>query len=158
MKPSGVQFARPIRPPDFVTRANLGSRPGVVWSEHHAEGRQDGVELAVVEGQLLDVGDGERDGHALGPRSVGATVEKARDVVGRRNTGAAPSSGEGGVAVAGRDVEDLLVPVDVARFGKLLTDELEGGADDGVVAARPGGLLATLDGGEIDRDGHVSSS
>ena len=38
MKPSGVQLARPIRPPDLHTRSNSAAVPVLVGTEHSAEG------------------------------------------------------------------------------------------------------------------------
>ena len=81
----------------------------------------------------------------------GAALEQRFDVVGGGDLAAAARGGERGVAVAGRDVEHALVPAQVAGLGELLADDLEGGADDGVVAAGPRGLLAGLEGGEIGR-------
>jgi hypothetical protein len=80
----------------------------------------------------------------------GAFLEQRRDVVGRRHHAAAARRGERRVAVAGGDVEDALVEAEVERFGELLADDLQGRADDGIVAARPGRLLAGLERGEVD--------
>ena len=41
----------------------------------------------------------------------------------------------------------------VEGFAQLLADDLQGGADDGIVAGRPGALLAGLDGVEVDAGG-----
>ena len=128
---------------------HLGGGARVVGGEHHAEGGEDGVEARVAEGQRLDVGRLELDFQALGARALGAALEQGLDVVGRDDLAAAARRGEGGVAVAGRHVEHALVPAQVAGFGELLADDLQGGADDGVVAARPGGLLAGLEGVEV---------
>ena len=84
----------------------------------------------------------------------GTLVEQARHVVGRRHHAAAARGGERRVAVAGGNVEHALVEAQVERLGELLADDLQGGADDGVVAARPGGLLAGLERGQIDVRGH----
>ena len=53
---AGVQFARPIRPPGFTTRASSRSRL-VVGREHDAAGRGHHVEGAVVELEVLAVPD-----------------------------------------------------------------------------------------------------
>ena len=58
--------------------------------------------------------------------------------------------GQRGVAVACGDVEHALVGLQVAGLGELLADELQRGADHGVVAGAPGSLLAGLHGGEVN--------
>ena len=45
---------------------------------------------------------------------------------------------------------------DVGRLGQRLADDLQRRADDGVVAAGPGGLLPLLDGGEVGSREHRS--
>jgi hypothetical protein len=55
----------------------------MVGSEHHAEGRDDGVEAGVVERQRFGVGLLEADLQALGGGALGATLEQRTDVVGR---------------------------------------------------------------------------
>src|SRR5262249_42725474 len=55
-----------------------------------------------------------------------------------------------GIAVARRDVEDVLAGTDVNRLREELPDNLQRRADDGEVAARPGGLLTLLDCLEVD--------
>jgi hypothetical protein len=49
----------------------------------------------------------------------------------------------------GRDIEHLAAGAKIERFAELLADDLQRRADDGVVAGRPGALLACLEGGEI---------
>ena len=107
----------------------------MVGCEHHAERRQDCVEATVLEWQVLSVGEREGDIKAFGSSSLRAVGEEALDVVGRGDVGAAPGRRERRVAIAGGDVEDLLVPVDVARFCQVLTDDLQGRADHRVVPA-----------------------
>ena len=82
-----------------------------------------------------------------------AALEQRRHVVGRGHLAPAARGGERGVAVAGGDVEHRLAGAQIERLAQLLADDLQGRADDGVVAGRPGGLLAGLDGGEIGRCG-----
>ena len=65
--------------------------------------------------------------------------------------GEAARGGERRVAVAGGDVEHALAGAHVDGFGERFADDLQRGADDGEVAAGPGGLLALLDGGEVGR-------
>ena len=82
-------------------------------------------------------------------RSASA-LEQCADIVGRDDVGEAAGGGERRVAVAGGDVEHALVAAQVDRLAQRLADDLQGGADDGVVARAPGELLAALDGGEVD--------
>jgi len=89
------------------------------------------------------------DVEMFGACTLGSAVEQRRHIVGRRDATAAARGRERRVAVAGRNVEHALVPAQVARFGERFADDLQRRADDGVVAARPCGLLAGLDGGEI---------
>ena len=42
---------------------------------------------------------------------------------------------------------------DVRGLAQVLSDDLKRGADDGVIARGPGGLLLLLDGGQVGRDG-----
>jgi hypothetical protein len=58
-----------------------------------------------------------------------------------------------GIAVAGGDVEHLLAGPEVERLAQLLADDLQRGADDGVVAGRPGAVLLGLEGGKVDLAG-----
>jgi hypothetical protein len=85
----------------------------------------------------------------LGLGAFAALVEQALHVVGRGDDRVAACRGQRGVAVAGGHVEHGLVGAHVGGLGQCLADDLQGGADDGVVAAGPGGLLAQLDGGEV---------
>ena len=111
-----------------------------------------GVEAAVVERQRLDVGFAEVDVAAARRRRVrGRASSSARHVVGGGHLAPAARGGERGVAVAGGHVEHALAGAQVERLAQRLADDLQRGADDGVVARRPGGLLAGLDGGEVGR-------
>src|SRR5215467_7218314 len=127
MKPSGVQLAKPTRPPGRTTRAI--SRAAVSWFGVNMMPK---VERAAS--KLLS---------ANGSASASATW----NVTGRRSEAA--RRGERGVAVAGGDVEDALAGLDVDRLAQALADDLQRGADDRIVAGRPGRLLALLDGGVV---------
>ena len=89
----------------------------------------------------------------LGRGALAPAFEQRRHVVGRGHLAPAARRGERHVAVAGRDVEHLAAGAQIERLAQLLADDLQRGADDGVVAGRPGALLARLDGGEIGLDG-----
>ena len=52
--------------------------------------------------------------------------------------------------------EDAHAGAEVDSLAERLADDLQRGADDGVVARRPGHLLTALDGGEIGHGGHGS--
>ena len=158
MKPSGVQFAMPMRPPGRSTRSISRADASVVGREHHAEGRQHGVEAGIVERQRLGVGDLEAHGQAFGVRALAALLEQRRHVVGGGHVGKAARRGQRRVAVAGGDVEHALAGADVGGLGERLADDLQRRADDGEVAAGPGGLLALLDRREVRRtDGVVKN-
>ena len=76
MKPSGVQFASPMRPPGRSTRSISLRGTAVVGREHHAEGGQHDVEGAVGEGQRLGIGDLELHVQALGLGARAAFVQQ----------------------------------------------------------------------------------
>ena len=149
MKP----FGRPVGHREAAARPqhahHLVRRALLVGREHGAEGGEHDVERAVGVGKRLDVGFLEVHGEPLGAGALAALVEQGRDVVGRGDAGEPARRGERGVAVAGGHVEDVVSGAHVGRLGERLADDLQGGADDRVVAAGPGGLLALLDGGEV---------
>src|SRR5262249_41259756 len=135
---------------------DLARRGVLVRREHDAEGREGRVEAFVRERQRLGIRHLERDGQALGGGALLAAVEPRRDLVGRGGLGGAAGRGErggggagGGGAVAGGEVEDALAGLDVDRLAQALADDLQRGADDRIVAGRPGRLLALLDGGVV---------
>ena len=150
MKPSGVQLARPMRPPGRHTRAI--SAADFAWSGANITPKVDSTasKLASANGSASASATWNVHVEPLGARALGAALEQRRHVVGRRHLAAAARRGERRVAVAGGDVEHALVAAQVAGFGERLADDLQRGADDGVVAAGPGQLLAGLEGGEID--------
>ena len=61
----------------------------------------------------------------------------------------APRGSKRSVAVAGRNVKHALAGTKIKRFAEILADNLQRGADDGVIAGRPGALLFRLHGNEI---------
>src|SRR5690606_17436078 len=147
---------RPVRQGDAAARAqhpqHLAGGAVVVGREHDAERRQHDVEAGVREGQRLGVGQPELDRQSFGLRPRTTLVEQRLHVVGRGHDGVAPGGGQRGIAVAGGDVQDGLAGAHVGGFGERLADDLQRDADGGVVAARPCGLLALLDGGEVGYD------
>ncbi|MGX1105639.1 hypothetical protein AB7M47_004022 [Bradyrhizobium elkanii] len=147
-------FRRPARKSDLAADAADAAQfvRGLllIGGEHDTEGRQHDVEADVGKRQLLRVCFLERDGQTLRGRPLAAALEQRRDVVGRDHVGKAPCRGQRRIAVAGGDVEHHLIAAQVDRLAEHLADDLERGADDRVVARTPGGLLARLDGGEID--------
>jgi hypothetical protein len=122
----------------------------MVGRKHHAERRQHGVEAAILEGQRLGVGHLKRHVQAFRGSTLGTTVEQAGYVVGGRHPATAARGGQRGVAIAGSHIQNPLVASQVASLGEKLTDELQGRADDGVVAGLPGQLLAIFPLGEVD--------
>ena len=160
MKPSGVWATRPIRPPGRVTRASsLAVRS---WSGANIAPNTELTtsKLLVVERQRLRVALEEVGVQALGLGAPARPLEQGRDVVEADDRAAAPRRGQGGVAAAGRDVEDALGRVDVERLDEQLRHDQDLGPDHVVVAARPGRLLALLDRREVRRrrdGGHLIS-
>src|SRR4029079_5442315 len=86
---------------------------------------------------------------ALGVAPAAGAIEQRGDVVDPDDLTAATGGREGRVAAAGRDIEDVLGGVDVERLDQQLGHDLDLRADHVVVAARPGRLLAALDGDEV---------
>ena len=153
MKPSGVQFAMPILPPALADPQHLGGGLVVIGGEHHAEGRDHRVEARIRERQRLGIGFLELDDPAFRLGAVAALIEQRRHVIGRRHVAPAPRGSERDVAVAGGDIEHFLARAQIHRLAEIFADDLQGRADDGVVAGRPGALLAGLQGGEIGSGG-----
>ena len=148
---------RPAREGDRAAGAadaqQLGRRLRVVGREHRAEDGRDGVEGGVRERQRLGVALEELDVEALGGRALAAALEEGRHVVDADRRAAVPGRGDGGVAAAGRDVEHAPAGAQVGGVAEVLGDEHDPGGDDGEVAARPGLLLALLDGAEVGSGG-----
>ena len=153
MKPLGVQLARPILPPGLQTRSS--SAAALSWLAVNITPKVETTasKLLLGERQRLGVGLLELDRQSLGLGAHAAALQQRRDVVGRGHVAPAARGGERGVAVAGGDVEHGLAGTQIERLAQILADDLQGGADNGVVAGRPGGLLAGLQGGEIGSRG-----
>ena len=77
MKPSGVQFARPILPPGLHDADQLGGGAILIGREHDAEGRDDDVETGIGEGQGLGIGLAEFDVEPFGRRPLAPALEQA---------------------------------------------------------------------------------
>ncbi len=54
----------------------------------------------------------------------------------------APAGGQCRIAIAGGDVQHLESGAQIDRLAKFLADDLERGADDGIVSGLPGSVLA----------------
>ena len=149
MKPSGVQLARPILPLGLQTRSS--SAAALSWFGVNITPKVEThrVETVVAERQVLGVGLPEFDRHAFGLGARAAALEQRRHVVGRGDVAPAARGGERGHAVAGGDVEHLRAGAEVERLAEFLADDLQRGADDGVVARRPGRLLPRLERGKV---------
>ena len=74
----------------------------------------------------------------FGGGALAGALEQRRHVVGGDHVAPAARGGEGDVAVAGGDVEHFLAGAEVEGFAQLFADDLQGGADDGIVAGGPG--------------------
>ena len=81
--------------------------PVVVGGEHDADRRDDDVEAAVRERQLLSGGVDEVDVQLLRGGAPAGDVEQVGHVVDPGHPGADPGGSQGGVAGAGGDVEDV---------------------------------------------------
>ena len=149
MKPSGVQFARPILPPRLQTRSQLSGGAVLVGREHHAEGRDNDIEAAIRERQASASASWKLICRPFGGGALTCAIKERGHVVRRDHVAPTPRGGERGVAVAGGDVEHVLVRAEVERLAQRLADDLQRGADDGIVARRPGALLAGLDGPKV---------
>ena len=114
----------------------------LIRREHDAEGRKHDVEAGIGEGKRFRIGLLERDRQAVGLGALAPALEKRADIVGRHDVGEAAGRGERRIAVAGGDVEDALVAAQIDGLAERFADDLQRGADDGVVAGAPGGLLA----------------
>ena len=158
MKPSGVQFASPIRPPAPDDAQELGRRAFLVRREHDAVGREDDVEAPVGEGEALRVGDLEGDGKPIGLGASPRLLEELRHVVRRGDVGEPARRRERRVAVAGGDVEHPLEGEEVDRFAERLADHLEPYADLAEVAGGPGRLLAGLDRFQVGVRGRIGEA
>jgi len=76
MKPSGVQLARPMLAAGLADAKHLGRGLVLVGREHHAEGRDHGVEARFGERQRLGVGLLELNAPAFGLGALAATIEQ----------------------------------------------------------------------------------
>ncbi len=142
-------FGRPVGKADpaaALADANqLGRGAVLVGGEHHPEGRDDRVEALVRERQRFRVGLAELDVEPFGRGALAGALEQRRHVVGGDHVAPATGGGEGRVAVAGSDVEHLLSRAEIEGLAQFLADDLQGGADDGIIARRPRRLLAGLE-------------
>jgi hypothetical protein len=148
---------RPVGHSDLSARAadadKLVGRLLLIRREHDAEGRKHDIEAGIREGKRFRVGCLERDWQAVGFGTLAAALEQRADIVRRHHVGEAAGRRERRIAVAGGDIEDALVAAEIDRLAQHLADDLQRGADPGVVAGAPGDLLAALDRGEIDGGG-----
>jgi len=112
----------------------LGSGALLIGREHHPEGRNDDIEAAARKRQRLGVGLAKLDIEPFGSGAFTGALEQRRHIVGGYHLAPATGGGEGNVAVAGSDVEHLLSGADVEGLTQLLADDLQGRADDGVIA------------------------
>jgi hypothetical protein len=133
-KPSGVQLARPIRPPGRQT----------------PESRKHGIEAGILERQGFGVSHLKRDFQAFGPGPVFAAFQQRGHVVGRSDMATTARGSERRVTVAGGHVEHALIAKQVAGLGELLADNLQSGANDGIVATGPRGHLTVFQGSKIN--------
>jgi len=127
----------------------LAGRLLLVGSEHGAAGRQDHVEGVVGERQGLGVALLEGRLQPFGVGAPAGAVQQRGHVVDADDLAEAAGGGQGGVAVAAGHVQNPLAGAQVDRLAQQLGGEEQPGADGGVVAGGPGGLLPLLDGDHI---------
>ena len=118
----------------------------MVGGEHDPEGRKHDVEALILERQSLGVGLPEGDWQAVGGGALLVPFEKGLDVIGGGHLGEMARRGQRGIAIAGSDIEHPLAGLQVDGLAEALADELQLGADHGVVAGGRDRLLAGLDG------------
>jgi hypothetical protein len=121
----------------------------LIGREHHAEGRDDGVEGSVGERQCLGIGLLEFDGQTFGRRPGATALQQARHIIRGSDVAPAPRGGEARHPVTGGHVEHFPPGPQIESFAELFADDLQGGADDGIVTRRPGSLLPGLHGREV---------
>jgi len=107
----------------------------MVRGEHRAHDGQDGVVLLVGVRQPLGVRGLPGEAEPLGLGVAASALEQLGGQVGRDDPGSAPGGGDGGVAGAGGDVEDVRPRPDAGGLDELvaeLGDDVVG--DRGVMA------------------------
>src|SRR5690606_20249932 len=85
----------------------------------------------------------------FGGGTLAGAYKKRWHVVGRDDVTPAAGGRQRDITVAGGDIENLLSRADIERFAKLLSNNLQRRADNGVVAGGPDALLTGLQGGEV---------
>ena len=138
--------SRPTDPRQF--RGSLG----LVRRKHHAKGRKHRVKTGVFKGQCFGIRHLKDDIaiQALCPDPVLTAFKQCGDIVRRADDAASTRRRQRGVTVAGRHVEHSLIAQQVTGFGQLFADDLQGGADHGVVATGPGSHLTVFQGNKIN--------
>ena len=110
----------------------------------------------IGKGQCFRIRLPEFDGQPVRLRPFARALEQRGHVVGGDHLATAARGSERDVAVAGGDVQHPLARSDVERLAKLLADYLQCGSDEGIIARRPGRLLASLDRPEVGPDGGLA--
>ena len=157
-KPSGVQLARRDRARRAGTRAPARRRPRLVGSEHRAEHGQHGVVVAVRVRQRLGVGLGERDVEPLGRARARDRARAARGrsrCRSRRSRSGRRRSRRCRCRRRRRGRASRRPGRRCRRAARRRCWIRR--RDHAEVAAGPHGLLAALDGGEIDRSRELQS-
>ena len=131
----------------------FGGSLRLVRREHDAERGEDHIEGGVIERKGFGVRLHEFDREAVGGCACPPAFKQSRDVVGGRHVAPPARRCEAGHAVAGGDIQDFRARAKIERLAKLLADDLQRAADDGVIAGRPRCLLPGLEGCEIGRGG-----
>ena len=153
MKPSGVQFVRPIWPPDLQTRNSSAAACSWLGVNITPNVETTVSNELVRKRQGFGIGHFEFDRQSFGHGAGAAALEQAAHIVGRGDVAPAPGGGQADHSVAGSYIENLLAGPKIEGFAKFLAYNLQGRAHNGIVAGGPGGLLAGLYGNEVGRSG-----
>ncbi len=146
MKPSGVQLASAIVPPGRVTRTS--SAAARRWSGANIEPKTDTAASNDPSANGISSASPwqEVDADPLGRGALAAALEERGHVVDAGHVAAEAGGGDRRVAAPAGHVEHGRAGVQVRRVAQALGDGDDQGRDLGEVAARPGRLLAGLDG------------
>ena len=151
-------FRRPVGQTDPPTTPadprQFGSGLVLIGGKHHPERRQHRGKTAIGERQGFRVGDLKSHFQMFGAGAILAALQQHRNVIGRGHQTTAPRRCQGRIAVAGSHIKHLFIAAQIAGFGEVFADNLQCGADHGVVATGPGDFLAFLQGSEINRGTH----
>ena len=150
MKLSGVQLVSPILPPGLQTRSS--SFAACSWLGVNITPKVESTtsKLSSANGRFSASASLEGYRQPVGGGALAPALEQRTDIIGRDHIGEAARRGKRGIAVAGCDIQHALAAAEIDGLAQHFAYNLQGGADDGIVAGRPRALLARLHGIEVD--------